>query len=444
MNATNRNETEGTATVVVRRNACAVCSHPRRAEFDTALAAGAMAQTDVALLVGCHKSSVSRHVKNHLVPEVSVAVREDSELADMNVDILAGLRTLYRGIQPLLDRVLSAKDAETNWRAVCALNSETRNNLAMLAKLLLVLDNRRQADVLGSDDYRDMRRLLTRGLQEHPLARDSIIAELMDGGDVALDMAYSLDAVAWAHSLGFAPDVWQEEVLRSTSNRVIMCASRQSGKSETAALLALHTALYDEGALVLLVSPSLRQSKELFRKVTDWLGKVSYTIPMEEDTTTSCEFASGSRIVCLPGTEATVRGYSKAKLIIEDEASRVPDEYFNALRPMLAVSQGRLLLLSTPRGRRGHFSDRWHDKSDNWQRTKVTAYECPRITEEFLAAELEEIGRFWFDQEYLVEFKEATDAYFTADVIEMAFDTDVAPFYSDEYLASVYTEDRGG
>ena|SRR5438477_1028851 len=45
---------------------------------------------------------------------------------------------------------------------------------------------------------------------------------------------------------------------------------RQSGKSTTTAAVALHTAVYNPG-LILLVSPSLRQSKELFAKVTGFL-----------------------------------------------------------------------------------------------------------------------------------------------------------------------------
>jgi hypothetical protein len=47
--------------------------------------------------------------------------------------------------------------------------------------------------------------------------------------------------------------------------------------------------------------------------------------------------SNGSRIVGLPGTEAAVRGFSAALLIVIDEATRVADEMYRALRPMLAV-----------------------------------------------------------------------------------------------------------
>jgi hypothetical protein len=57
----------------------------------------------------------------------------------------------------------------------------------------------------------------------------------------------------------------------------------------------------------------------------------------------------------LPGTEKTIRGFSGAALLIVDEAARVDDALYYAVKPMLAVSGGSLLMLSTPYGRRGGF-----------------------------------------------------------------------------------------
>jgi hypothetical protein len=69
-------------------------------------------------------------------------------------------------------------------------------------------------------------------------------------------------------------------------------------------------------------------------------------------------------------------------------------------RPMLAVSGGRLILLSTPRGKRGIFWRVWEHDAD-WTKVRVTAYECPRITKEYLERERRNIGDWWFAQEYL-------------------------------------------
>ena len=78
------------------------------------------------------------------------------------------------------------------------------------------------------------------------------------------------------------------------------------------------------------------------------------------------EFVTGSRIVCVPPTEATVRSYSAVSLVIVDEAARVDDGAYMAIRPMIGVSGGRLLLLSTPAGRRGFFFPACVEQRHDW------------------------------------------------------------------------------
>jgi hypothetical protein len=60
---------------------------------------------------------------------------------------------------------------------------------------------------------------------------------------------------------GLLSDDWQAELLRHPSMRTLLLCSRQSGKSTVAAALSLRTALLESSSLVLLLSPSLRQSE---------------------------------------------------------------------------------------------------------------------------------------------------------------------------------------
>jgi hypothetical protein len=76
----------------------------------------------------------------------------------------------------------------------------------------------------------------------------------------------ALDRVAFARAVGIEPDDWQENLLRSTATRILLNCARQSGKSTVAGVLAVHAALYEPHSLVLLLSPTLRQSQELFKK----------------------------------------------------------------------------------------------------------------------------------------------------------------------------------
>ncbi|MDQ5829410.1 MAG: hypothetical protein M3324_05970, partial [Actinomycetota bacterium] len=98
------------------------------------------------------------------------------------------------------------------------------------------------------------------------------------------------------------------------------------------------------------------------------------------------ELENGSRIVTLPGSEKTIRGFSGTSLLILDEAARVEDELYFAIRPMLAVSGGAMMMLSTPYGKRGVFYEEW-SSGEGWERYEVPAGRCPRISREFLEEE---------------------------------------------------------
>lgn len=204
---------------------------------------------------------------------------------------------------------------------------------------------------------------------------------------------------------GLTPDPWQTNLLFRPDRHILLTCSRQSGKSTVAAALAVHTACFQPGSLILIVAPSLRQSTELFRKVLDGYRALGKAVPVRSISQSRLELANHSRIVGLPGRESTIRAFSKVSLLIVDEAARVPDELYRSVRPMLAVSDGRLVCLSTPFGQRGFFFQEWTDTTVPWQRVQVTWRECPRITPEFIAAERAAMGDSWCRQEYECSFE---------------------------------------
>lgn len=247
---------------------------------------------------------------------------------------------------------------------------------------------------------------------------------------LATDLALALDPVLLAGRIGIDVDPWQRDFLRSDAHESILLCSRQAGKSTVAAIQAAHDAIYRPPCLDLILSPSLRQSQELFRvlqHVYTALGE--HAVPIEEESSLRLEARNGSRVVCLPGKEATVRGFSGVTRLIVDEASRVPDALYQAIRPMLAVSGGSIELLSTPFGKRGFFFEEWTNGGPHWRRVLVTAYDVPRIPREWLDAERQKIGDWWFEQEYLCEFKETQDAVFAYDYIMGALDDGLAPLF---------------
>ena len=109
-----------------------------------------------------------------------------------------------------------------------------------------------------------------------------------------------------------------------------------------------------------------------------------------------------------------------------DEASRVSDDLYYAVRPMLAVSSGRIVCLSTPFGKRGFFFEEW-TSGQRWNRLKVTADECPRISPEFLEEERRALGPHWFAQEYMCEFADTSHQLFGHDLLMAALDDTIQP-----------------
>jgi hypothetical protein len=245
---------------------------------------------------------------------------------------------------------------------------------------------------------------------------------------LAQHLAGGLDPVRLAKRIGMDPmDPWQREVLRNPHQRELLIIHRQGGKSATAAVAAVHCALYTPGALVLVVSPSQRQSQELFRTILTLYRSLGRPIPSEAENALSVTLENGSRIVALPADAVTIRGYSAVSLLVVDEAAFVPDDTMAAVRPMLAVSSGRLLAMSSPFGRRGWYHAA--SKSKEWRITTVTADNCPRITAKFLEDERRSLGEWRYKQEYMCEF---------VDIAGMMFDTDdIAAIFTAGQLGAI-------
>jgi hypothetical protein len=209
---------------------------------------------------------------------------------------------------------------------------------------------------------------------------------------------------------------------------MLLNCSRQSGKSTMTGAIALHRALYHPGSLILCLAPALRQSQELFGKVLGFYRDLGRPVSPQGERKLSLELENGSRIVTLPGSEKTIRGFSGTSLLILDEAARVEDELYFAVRPMLAVSGGALMMLSTPYGKRGIFYEEWTG-GHGWERYEVPASQCLRISEEFLEEERRVLPSWVYRQEYECSFEETEDQVFTTEMVEQAVTPEVTPLF---------------
>jgi hypothetical protein len=236
---------------------------------------------------------------------------------------------------------------------------------------------------------------------------------------------------------GIEPDPWQKALLTSSWDRALLNCCRQSGKTTASAALALETALSGTDNLVLILAPARRQSKEFLHTLRGLYRDANPDVGLDKQSELRIRLENESRIIALPGKEGTVRGYT-ADLVIADEAARVPDSVYVATRPMLAVSGGRFVGLSTPAGQRGWFFTAWETQPD-WEKVKVTGYDCPRMSEEFLEQERREMGEWEFRSEYLCEFQDTQDQLYRTEDIEAAVTSDVGALFdvdASEHLTS--------
>jgi hypothetical protein len=273
---------------------------------------------------------------------------------------------------------------------------------------------------------------------------------------IAQTIAGALNPRSYIKAVGLDPFEWQDAALVPGIDRLMLLTARQSGKSTVVAGKAIHKAKHIAGSLSLIICPTQDQSKELMKKIEAFMLNDRDLPAMTHDATFEKEFVNGSRIIALPGSERSVRGYSGPSMIIVDEAARVLDETYLALRPMMTGAQTELVLMSTPFGKRGFFYRAWHHGT-NWKKIMVTpkyrlegneivpglpekehqkkslekgvlAFYSPRHDKEFLREELENLGWWWFSQEYVCEFLDADSQLISSDDIEAAF-TQIEPLF---------------
>ena len=213
-------------------------------------------------------------------------------------------------------------------------------------------------------------------------------------------------------------DKWQEEVLEYEGN-ICIRSGRQVGKSVVVAEKAVRFALAHAGSSTLILAASQRQSGLLFAKVRSSLelrGELK-----KSPTLTKLLLRNGSVIYSLPAgkTGDFVRGYT-LDLLIVDEAAYVLERVWTSILPMVAVSfksrgLGRVILLSTPQGKRGYFYACFGD--DGFRKWHVSALDCGRLDKGFLERERRRLTASQFAQEWLGEFVDDYQQFFKTELV---------------------------
>lgn len=214
-------------------------------------------------------------------------------------------------------------------------------------------------------------------------------------------------------------DKWQKEVLETEGN-IVLRSGRQVGKSTIISIKAGEYAIKNSNKTILIIASVERQALLLFEKVLAYIfEKYRSQIKKGADKPTkhTLKLKNGSVIHCLPTGMSGygIRGYT-IDLLIADEAAFIPEEVWTAVTPMLAVTKGDIILLSTPFGKSGFFYKRFTDPA--YKSFHVSSEDCKRISQEHLDQRKKEMSKMEYAQEYLGEFVSDLLQFFPDDLIK--------------------------
>ena len=229
--------------------------------------------------------------------------------------------------------------------------------------------------------------------------------------DLDLYLMALLDPVAlFTEATGFEPQPWQPAFLRCEDNTLTL-KGRQVGASTATGLKAVRLGILKPRSTSLIVSPGLNQSKEVLERAGGHIERLG--IRLVEDSSTHVKMENGSRIISLPGSKKSVRGWTASGLLVIDEAAFLDPATYLAARAIAATSlkSGAVVAMqSTPAGPYGHFYNLWEAGAGlpgRWERFFVTSEEVTSIGDDFLAAERLTLTEDEYAQEYLGRFGSA-------------------------------------
>jgi len=214
-------------------------------------------------------------------------------------------------------------------------------------------------------------------------------------------------------------DSWQKEVL-ATEGNICLRSGRQVGKSTVISQKAGEYAIKNKNKVILVVAAVERQAFHLFEMILYYLDSNYRTYickGRKRPTKSKIHLNNGSVIYCLPTglSGLGIRGYT-VDLLIADEAAFIPEEVWTAITPMLAVTKGNIILLSTPFGKGGFYYKKFSDPS--YTSFHVSSEDCPRIDKKTLEQAKKDLTKLQYAQEYLGEFVDELRQFYPTELIQ--------------------------
>lgn len=158
-------------------------------------------------------------------------------------------------------------------------------------------------------------------------------------------------------------------------------------------------ALVHANTTTIIISPSLRQSLNLMRYVQDHINKCKLSKYIRHMNKVEINFINGSRIISLPSSPNTIRGYT-CHLVVVDEANFIDEDLItNVLMPTISTTNGIMWLISTPFIKDHIFYKLYKNPPQGWRTFTIPSSMNPLISKEFLEEQKKILGAI-YEQEY--------------------------------------------
>ena len=173
----------------------------------------------------------------------------------------------------------------------------------------------------------------------------------------------------------------QKEALRGVASHELslLCLGRRSGKTLVACIWAVYDAVVRdlsehvrprEPRYVVVVATAWDQARRAFQVIRSFFDLPLLSPLVARETNDEIHLTTGVVIKCLPCSARSTRGLAVSTVIFDDLAHFIDTEsgfqageqVYRALAPSVAQfdDAGRIVCLSTPRGRRGIFWRLWN------------------------------------------------------------------------------------
>lgn len=152
---------------------CTVCTHPDREAIDLALTK-CDSLRDIARRHGLSKDSLARHKKDHIPLEVTKA--EEAREVIRAGSLLEKLQEINRDTRAIFQEVRKGK-SKNNSLALKAL-ARLEKQIELEGRILGELQTGPSINILISPEWQQLRTIILKALEPHPLARLAVVEAL--------------------------------------------------------------------------------------------------------------------------------------------------------------------------------------------------------------------------------------------------------------------------